>query len=96
MLEGMALNKPVVATDVRTGPKEILGYNEFGLLCRPKDSSDMARQINMLLGDEKLYDHYVNKSAERVKDFSMENAINGLLDFVAALNDSGIESDGAL
>lgn len=85
MLEGMAFGKPTVATDVRTGPKEILGYNEFGLLCKAKDSDDMARQIALLLDDDALYGHYARKATERVRDFSEEKAIDGLVGYVTDL-----------
>ncbi|WP_418867133.1 glycosyltransferase [Senegalimassilia anaerobia] len=85
MLEGMAFGKPIVATDVRTGPKEILGYNEYGLLCRAKDSDDMARQIAKILDDEALYRHYASKATERVQDFSEDKAIDGLLGYVSDL-----------
>lgn len=85
MLEGMAFGKPIVATDVRTGPKEILGYNEFGLLCKAKDSDDMARQIALLLDDDALYGHYARKATERVRDFSEEKAIDGLVGYVTDL-----------
>lgn len=85
MLEGMSFGKPIVATDVRTGPKEILGYNEFGLLCKAKDPDDMARQIALLLDDDALYGHYARKAAERVRDFSEEKAIDGLVGYATDL-----------
>lgn len=85
MLEGMAFGKPVVATEARTGPKEILGNNEYGLLCRVKDSKDMARQISSLLDDEDLYSHYAAKSIERIKDFSSEQAVSKLLNYLDEL-----------
>lgn len=82
ILEGMAHKKPIVATDVRTGPKEILGYNEFGLLCKPKDPDDMARQIGFVIGDKERYRYYANKSAERVQDFAADRALSELLNYV--------------
>ncbi len=94
ILEGMAFNKPVVATDVRTGPKEILGFNEFGILCRPKDPCDMARQIASLLGDQAAYQYYASRAKIRIAEFSEDKAIYSLLSFVSDLfaaspNDSG-------
>ena len=94
MLEGMAFGKPVVATDVRTGPKEILGNNEFGLLCRPKDPEDMARQVSALLDDEDLYSHYAEKSLERISDFTEDGAISVFLGFLNELEADSVIDGG--
>lgn len=96
MLEAMAFKKPVIATDVRTGPKEILGYNEFGLLCKPMNPVDMARQIYTLLSDEELYKYYSDRSSERIKDFSTEEAIDGVITFVGALKGPATKDNKAV
>ena len=45
MLEAMAYDLPMVVTDSKTGPREILRNNEYGLLCRVQDPKDMADNI---------------------------------------------------
>lgn len=69
ILEAMACGTPVVATDSTVGPKEIIGNNEYGLLCKVKDPEDMAKAVNELYEDEGLRNHYVEKGQERLKAF---------------------------
>lgn len=78
LIEALYFNLPIVATDCPTGPREILGNNDFGLLCKVHDASDMARQINLLYEDEELYNHYKQKSSKRTAAF-MPDTINGKL-----------------
>lgn len=70
MIEAMSYRLPMVVTDSKTGPREILGENEYGLLCRVKDPEDMANKVKKIASDSDLYNYYVLKSDERIKDFS--------------------------
>ena len=70
MLEAMSYDLPMVVTDSKTGPREILGENEYGLLCRVKDPEDMANKVEKMISDSELYCYYAMRSKERVKDFS--------------------------
>lgn len=72
ILEALSFGKPVVVTDSKVGPREILGNDQYGLLSKVKDGADMARQINRLFTDEQLYNHYVIQGYERIKDFQPE------------------------
>lgn len=72
MLEAMAYDLPMVVTDSKVGPREILGNDEYGLLCKVQDADDMARQIHRLLIDSALRQHYVEQGKIRVKDFMPE------------------------
>jgi len=74
ILEAMACGTPVVATDSSVGPKEIIGNNEYGLLCGVRDSEGMARNINSLLNDKVLYDHYVEAGTQRINNFRPEKS----------------------
>lgn len=68
-LEALAYQLPQVVTDSKVGPREILGDNEYGLLCKVKDPDDMAKKINLLLNDRSLYRHYKEVSRKRYYDF---------------------------
>lgn len=70
LLEAMALGTPVICTDSKVGPKEIIGNNEYGLLTKVKDPKDMAEKIAYVLNDEKQYAFYSKAGLERSKDFS--------------------------
>lgn len=72
ILEAFSFGKPIVVTDSKVGPREILKDNEYGLLCNVKDGSDMAKQIYRLLTDESLFNYYVDQGYKRIKDFDPE------------------------
>ncbi|WP_289127906.1 hypothetical protein, partial [uncultured Clostridium sp.] len=55
-----------------TGPREILGDSEYGLLCKVKDPRDMSEKMYKILADRKLYQHFQRVEEKRVKDFSPE------------------------
>ncbi|MGV3234601.1 glycosyltransferase [Latilactobacillus curvatus] len=73
MIEALANELPMVVTDSKVGPREILGDNEYGLLSKVQDPADMAKQINLLLEDNEKYNEYVQKSSIRLLDFEPEN-----------------------
>ncbi|MFR2839547.1 MAG: glycosyltransferase [Zhenhengia sp.] len=83
ILEAMCYAKPIIATDSLPGVREILGNDEYGLVCKVGDSQDMANKIFRLLLNKEDYDYYSKKSTERVSEFSsqkilaeLENIIN--------------------
>ena len=61
MLEALAFELPMIVTDSKVGPREILRDNEYGLLCNV-----------LILNDENLYKEYQTKGRERIKDFEPE------------------------
>lgn len=72
LFEAMSLGKPVVTTDCKYGPREICGDNEFGLLCKVRDSEGMAKQLDKLLSDEKVYKYYQEQGLKRAMDVRPE------------------------
>lgn len=92
ILEGMAFGKPVIATDVRTGPREIMGDNEYGLLCRIKDPENLASKIALLYTDEEAYNRYVAAGKERIKDFTEEKSVGALLGFAESILAENVEA----
>ena len=75
LLEAMNLDLPVVCTDSKVGPREILGNDEYGLLCNVGDSKDMAKKIYLLLSDNSLYKHYQTIGKKRMADFHPDKII---------------------
>lgn len=80
MIEALSYRLPMVVTDSKVGPREILGNDEFGLLCKVQDPEDMAEKIDRLLSDKKLYQHYQERSMKRLEDFSPEQIKKKLKD----------------
>lgn len=73
LCEAMALGVPVVSTKT-AGPMEILGNNEYGLLCE-HDVEAIYEAVKQLVENKNLREHYVQKGRERVKDFSLDKAL---------------------
>ncbi|MGF1461135.1 MAG: glycosyltransferase [Leptolyngbyaceae cyanobacterium] len=69
IVEAMACGVPVVATDCPHGPAEILGQGKNGLLARPADANDLARQILKLLQNPKLQEKFARRGLERSQAF---------------------------
>lgn len=87
IIEALYFHLPIVATDCPTGPREILGNNDFGLLCKVHNATDMAKQINLLIEDEKLYNYYKQESPKRTKAFMPETIKTKLLDILNLLTE---------
>ncbi|KRO21956.1 hypothetical protein IV88_GL001328 [Pediococcus argentinicus] len=69
MIEALANDLPMVVTDSKVGPREILGDNKFGLLSEVENPDDMAEKINELLSNSTKYEEYKNTSKLRLEDF---------------------------
>ena len=89
MIEAMNYNLPEVVTDSKTGPREILGDSQYGLLCKVKDPKDMSEKIYRLYTNPDLYKHFQILENERVKDFSpnhIEKKLKSILQDVSGKN----------
>lgn len=74
--EAMCLGVPVVSTRT-SGPVEIIGDNEYGLLCGHNDD-EMFTAIKRMMEDVQLRKHYVQKGRNRVKDFAVDKIIHAI------------------
>jgi glycosyltransferase involved in cell wall biosynthesis len=72
-IEAMALGVPVISTACPSGPVEILGNGEFGLLVPPRDPDQLAQAMLKLSTDDSLHAHLSRKSLERAEQLSVEN-----------------------
>ncbi len=72
-IEAMALGVPVISTACPSGPVEILGAGEFGLLAAPRDPNSLAAAMMKLSTDDALHRHLSAKSLERADQLSIEN-----------------------
>lgn len=85
MLEALSFGLPMVVTDSKVGPREILGDNRYGLLSKVKDSEDMAYKIKQLLDNAEEYEKYRNLSQERIKAFLPMSIKKELVEFLKSL-----------
>lgn len=85
ILEAMACGLPVVSTDSQVGPREIIGDEEYGLLCEVKNSKQMASKIAQLYNDNEKCQKYIKAGENRIKDFLPESIIPQFENMIAEL-----------
>jgi glycosyltransferase involved in cell wall biosynthesis len=66
----MALGVPCISTDCPSGPAEILGGGEYGILVPVRDPQALANQMHRLTTDESHRQQLSAKSLARAEDFS--------------------------
>lgn len=69
LVEAMACGAPVVAFDCPTGPKEILGEGEFGILVRPMSAAALRAAIGEILGSADERHRYCKAALRRSEDY---------------------------
>lgn len=75
-LESMICGTPVIAYDCPTGPKDILGKNEYGVLVRTGDKDKFEEETIKLLSDVNRQQEYIDKFVkEKLSEFSIETII---------------------
>lgn len=73
-IESMICETPVIAYDCPTGPKDILGKNEYGILIKTGDKKSFEEEIVKLLDDEERKKRFINKFMnEKIEEFLMIN-----------------------
>ena len=72
LVEAMACGCPVIATDCQTGPREILGDNEYGLLVPVDDPEALAHSVEGLLTDESRRTYFQEQVRKRAQEFDLE------------------------
>lgn len=78
IVEAMSCGLPVVATDCRSGPAEILERGKWGVLVPTGDHLLLAGEIKRVLLDEELQLHLRQKSLARARDFECSKVFAGL------------------
>jgi N-acetylgalactosamine-N,N'-diacetylbacillosaminyl-diphospho-undecaprenol 4-alpha-N-acetylgalactosaminyltransferase len=72
LVEAMACGCPVVATDCPTGPREILGDNEYGLLVPVDDPETLVHSVDGLLTDKSRRTYFQEQARKRAQEFDLE------------------------
>jgi glycosyltransferase involved in cell wall biosynthesis len=82
MLEAMACGTPIVSTDCKYGPMEILKNGQYGLLVPVGDADALSRTISDLLENRVLRERVSRSGKERIKDFSSDRIIKQYEDMI--------------
>lgn len=78
-LESMICGTPVIAYDCPTGPKDILGKNEYGVLVKTGDKVKFEEEVIKLLSNTAKQQEYIDKFfKEKLSEFSTETIIKKL------------------
>lgn len=82
IIEAMGNGCPVISTDVPYGPRDILGSNDYGILCPVGDSEKMSVAIEELLNDKQKRKKFIEKGLVRYKDFEIDTIMKQFYDLV--------------
>ncbi len=77
LLEAMAAQNPVIATDV-SGSRELIVDGESGYLVPPRNPGALRDALGKLIADPDLRARFVRRSTKEVQRFSIENNLNNL------------------
>lgn len=69
IVEAMTIGTPVISTNCKSGPAEIIGDNEYGILVPVQDYKLMAEQIILLFKNDNMGNNYANLGIERSYTF---------------------------
>ena len=72
LLEALALGKPAIATNCPSGPAEILGQGEFGMLVKVGDVAGLAEAMLRLSRSTQLRDELSMKANQRASQLSLQ------------------------
>ncbi len=85
LLEAMAMGVPVIAT-AAAGNLDLINDGENGLFFEDADVKELAKKIELLLGDESLRNKLVEKGkTTALEDFNIRNTVNNYEQFFQEL-----------
>ena len=76
LVEAMACNVPVISTDCKSGPREIISHMSDGILVPVKNEQKLAEAITLVLTNQTLARTLVSNAAQKIQAFSMTKIIN--------------------
>lgn len=78
LLEAMACEIPVIYTDCRFGPNEIIQQAKNGLLVPLRNPEATAAAVNQVLEDKKLASQMVQEARHTIKKFTVKKTVQEL------------------
>lgn len=72
LLEAMAVGLPVISTACPSGPAELLGNGEFGVLVPPDNVTTLAIEMLRMAEDGAFRARMAARARERVREFSLQ------------------------
>lgn len=87
-LESMVCGTPVVAMDCPTGPRDILGNGEFGVLIPLGNKTEFVNRVYALLNNDIERKTYVHRLPESIARFNIERVSNELEKLLVRVSES--------
>jgi len=78
LLEALSLGIPIISTNCKTGPNEILDNGKYGFLANVGDVNDLADKMIFLGKNPNLIKYYSKMSLERSNFFTLNKSIKKL------------------
>jgi glycosyltransferase involved in cell wall biosynthesis len=72
ILEAMACETPVISTDCKSGPYDILQNGKYGILVDTDNTVALSMSVLKLLNDKMLRERFSRLGKQRVKDFAVD------------------------
>lgn len=86
LVEALACGLPVISTDCKSGPREILApdskqsihlkdtieFAQYGVLTPINDTKNLEKAMHTIMANEKIRNNYKAKTIQRAQDFSKE------------------------
>ena len=85
MLEAMACEAAVVATDCPTGPRELLDGGRYGMLVRPGRADELARALNVLVRSPEMRADLVARGVQRAQSYPVERMVRQFEDLFTSI-----------
>ncbi|MCR4941313.1 MAG: glycosyltransferase [Campylobacter sp.] len=86
LLEALACDKMVISTDHKSGARELLGDDEFGILVGVDDEKQMREAMLRALNEAELREKYEKIAYKRAKDFDSTAIAAKLVEFLQSLS----------
>jgi glycosyltransferase involved in cell wall biosynthesis len=83
LIEALACQVPVVSTNCKSGPKEILDNGKIGELVKIKDVDSLSNAILKVLRDKDLQHKYKELGLKKVKEFDKNKIIKEYEEFLS-------------
>lgn len=81
LIEAMACGLPVISSDCKSGPNEILENGKFGLLYTVGNISELIDKMRIYLYSNN-FDSIIKKNRSRLNDFTIEKKINEFISMI--------------
>ena len=82
LLEALACERFIISTDHKSGARELLGDDKYGILVPVDDEKAMETAMRRALEDENLRRDYEKKAYNRVKNFDKEVVARRLTEYL--------------